>query len=395
MKTYFKTYIRNFDYTVFFAYVILLLFGLVMVYSASMMVAIEDDKQAPDFYFQNQKFNIFVGFMAFLIGAIFPYRHFSRPGLMKFLTGVMIVLIAWLWVSGIGTTQTGSNSWINVFGITTFQPSEYIKLFVILYLSATIYNKGKKGVAIKQVTPVDISFPIAIWIIAIASVAMETDLGAGVIIGFIAMAILVLSGIPGKTLFKFISILAGFGAIILFAVFLIKGDSLLTESRLGRFQVMGNPFEYAQGSGYQIINGYLAIGAGGLEGVGLGQSIQKLGFLPEPQTDFIMAIIAEELGIKGVAIVLIGLGIIVARSLIIAMTTKDPLARMIAGGIGAWIGIQTFVNLGGITGLIPLTGVTLPFISYGGSSIMLLSVALGILMNISMFHKREKRKITQ
>ncbi|MER1999471.1 MAG: FtsW/RodA/SpoVE family cell cycle protein, partial [Lysinibacillus sp.] len=121
--------------------------------------------------------------------------------------------------------------------------------------------------------------------------------------------------------------------------------------------------------------------------------IQKLGFLPEPQTDFIMAIIAEELGIKGVAIVLVGLGFIVARSLIIAMTTKDPLARMIAGGIGAWIGFQTFVNLGGITGLIPLTGVTLPFISYGGSSIMLLSLALGILMNISMFHKREKRKI--
>lgn len=392
MKTYLKTYLRNVDYPVFFSYIVLLLFGLVMVYSASMMVAIELDNQSPDYYFEKQKFNILVAIFAFLVGAIFPYKHYSRPGLMKFLTGVMFLLIAWLWVSGIGKEETGSHSWINVFGITTFQPSEFAKLFLILYLSATIYNKGKKGVAIKQVTPVDITFPIAIWIAIIASVAMETDLGAVVIIGVIAMAILILSGIPGKTLAKFITILAVFGVVVLGAVALIKGDSLFTESRLGRFQVMGNPFEYATGSGYQIINGYLAIGAGGLEGVGLGQSIQKLGFLPEPQTDFIMAIIAEELGIKGVAIVLIGLGIIVTRSLIIAMTTKDPLARMIAGGIGVWIGIQTFVNLGGITGLIPLTGVTLPFISYGGSSIMLLSLALGVLMNISMFHKREKKK---
>ena len=393
MKTYFKTYLRNFDYPVFFTYIVLLLFGLVMVYSASMMIAIENDGQPPDAYFQNQKFNIFIGFLAFLVGAIFPYKHFSRPQLMKVLTAVMAILIAWLWLSGIGVEETGSHSWINVFGITTFQPSEFAKLFVILYLSATIYNKGKKGVAIKQVTPVDITFPIIIWIGIIASVAMETDLGAVLIIGSIAMAILMLSGIPGKTLAKFITILSVFGAVVLGLVALIKGDALFTASRLGRFQVMGNPFEYATGSGYQIINGYIAIGAGGLEGVGLGQSIQKLGFLPEPQTDFIMAIIAEELGIKGVAVVLVGLGFFVARSLIIAMTTKDPLARMIAGGIGAWIGFQTFVNLGGITGLIPLTGVTLPFISYGGSSIMLLSLALGILMNISMFHKREKRKI--
>ena len=392
MKTYLKTYMRNFDYPLFFTYIVLLLFGLVMVYSASMMVAIEQDGRAPDYYFEKQKINIMISIFVFAIGAFFPYKHFARPKLMMFLAGIMLVLIAWLWIGGIGKEATGSKSWINLFGITTFQPSEFAKLFVILYLAATIYNKSKKGTTIKNLTPVDITYPIIIWIAITFSVLMETDLGAVGIIACIAGAILFLSGIPGKTLFKFIGVLGFFGAIVLGFVALIKGDSLLNASRLGRFQVLGNPFEYASGSGYQIINGYLAIGAGGLEGVGLGQSIQKLGYLPEPQTDFIMAIIAEELGIKGVAFVLICLGIIVFRSLYLAMTTKDPLARMIAGGIGAWIGIQTFINLGGISGLIPLTGVTLPFISYGGSSIMLLSMALGILMNISMYHKWEKRK---
>ena len=141
-----------------------------------------------------------------------------------------------------------------------------------------------------------------------------------------------------------------------------------------------------------MVNSYYAIGGGGLEGRGLGQSIQKLGYLPEPQTDFIMAIIMEELGIWGVLIVLCGLGFIVYKGFSIALRTKDPLARMIAAGIASWIGWQTFINLGGVTGLIPLTGVTLPFISYGGTSIIILSLAMGILINVSMFEKVERKK---
>ncbi len=153
-----------------------------------------------------------------------------------------------------------------------------------------------------------------------------------------------------------------------------------------------NPFDYIQGSGYQIANGYIAIGSGGLQGRGLGNSIQKMGYLPEPQTDVIMAVISEELGLLGAIIVIGGLGFIVLRALSIALQAKDPHARMLAAGIGSMIGIQTFVNLGGLTGLIPLTGVTLPFISYGGTSVILLSLALGILTNVSMFVKYEKNK---
>ena len=392
MKNYIKAYLRNFDYPLFITYAILVIFGLIMVYSASMVVAVQKEGMSADHYFNNQIINIVVSLCMFFAASFFPYKNYKKPGLMKMLFWVMVILIGWLWLFGFGKDTTGSQSWISIFGLTTFQPSEYAKLFLILYMSGTIYNKSLNKNSIRDVSPIDITFPIIIWIGITFSIAMETDLGAVIIVGFIAASIFVLSGVSWKLLLKYGAIIGGFGALVLGFVALIKDDNLLNISRMGRIKVLGNPFEYASDLGYQLVNGYLAIGAGGLKGVGLGQSIQKLGYLPEPQTDFIMAIIAEELGIKGVAIVIIGLGFIVCRALIIAMKTKDPLARMIAGAIGSWIGFQAFVNLGGISGVIPLTGVTLPFISYGGSSIMLLSFALGILMNISMFYKRETRK---
>lgn len=153
-----------------------------------------------------------------------------------------------------------------------------------------------------------------------------------------------------------------------------------------------DPFKDANEYGYQMVNGYYAIGSGGVKGLGLGQSIQKMGYLPEPQTDFILAIISEELGTFGIAIVLFGLGFIVYKAMRLAIKAKDPLARMIAAGIGSWIGIQTFINVGGLSGLIPLTGVPLPFISYGGTSIILLSLAMGILANVSMIVKKDNQQ---
>lgn len=388
MKKYFATYFRNFDYPLFITYILLCLFGLVMIYSSSMMVAITEQKP-PDAYYTKQLTNLKVAALAFIVGAFFPYKHYSNKTILFMLMCVMAVLLAWVNINGM--SAGGSKSWISLFGIMNFQPSEYAKLFVILYFAGSLYKKGLRESSIQNVQPNDIIYPISIWLFILFSVGMETDLGAVLIIGVIAMSILAFSGIKGRTLGKFVAVLGIFGTIIIAAVFLIKGD-ILTESRMGRFLVLKNPFEYADGSGYQIVNGYLAIGAGGLEGRGLGQSIQKLGYLPHPETDFIMAIIAEELGVLGVAIVIGGLAFIVLRGLYIAMTTKDPLARMIAGGIAVWIGFQAFLNLAGLAGIFPLTGVTLPFISYGGTSILLLSLAMGILINISMYYKFDKRK---
>ncbi|MFJ7730585.1 FtsW/RodA/SpoVE family cell cycle protein [Lysinibacillus sp. NPDC097231] len=390
MKQYLKRYTQNFDYPLFFTVLLLSLFGLVMIYSSSMMVAIRKE-YGPDYYYHKQVINLIVAFLGFLVTAFFPYKHYANKNIMLLLTVVLAVLFTWVKVAGNGAEEgIGSQSWIYVPGLGNFQPSEYAKLFIILYFAAAFYRKAQKY-TFEKLQPTEIFYPIFIWILVVAGVAFETDLGASVILCGIAISVVAASGIPFKTFWKFFGVLGAFGAAIIGILWLFKGD-LLTGNRKGRILSYFNPFDYESDMGHQVVNSYYAIGGGGLEGRGLGQSIQKLGYLPEPQTDFIMAIIMEELGIWGVLIVLGGIGFIVYKGLSIALRTKDPLARMIAAGIASWIGFQTFINLGGVTGLIPLTGVTLPFISYGGTSIIILSLAMGILINVSMFEKVERKK---
>lgn len=389
MKKYLSTYMKNLDFGLVISYIVLSLFGLIMIYSASMMIAVAQKGLPADYFYIGQLRNIAVGFVVFLIAAFIPYKHYGRKIMMILLMVVMAILLAWVFFAGIEVK--GAKSWID-FGIMNFQPSEFGKLFVILYLAGAFYRKSLKEKSIKYLKPNEIWYPIAVWLVIIFMVALETDLGAVVIICVIALSVVFLSGIGRASLVRFLSVLSVMGVVVIGFAALIKWDTITNTSRMGRIKVLGNPFEFAQNEGWQIVNGYIAIGGGGLQGRGLGQGIQKLGFLPEPQNDFIAAVIAEELGIVGIGIVLLGLGYIVIRSFYIAMQIKDPLARMIAGGIGSWIGFQTLVNLGGVTGLIPLTGVTLPYVSYGGSSMLLLSVAMGILINISMYYKIEKKK---
>jgi cell division protein FtsW len=180
--------------------------------------------------------------------------------------------------------------------------------------------------------------------------------------------------------------------LLFFSPFIyMKKDDIITKERIGRINGFLKPFEYEQDDGYHLVNSYLAIGSGGVKGQGIGQSIQKLGYLPEPHTDFIMAIIAEELGVFGVLFVLFGLAYIVLKGIYIAVRCKDPFGTLLAIGISSMIAIQSFINLGGVSGLIPITGVPLPFISYGGSSLLLLSLSMGILVNISMFVRYEQK----
>lgn len=391
MKRYINYYIRNFDYPLFFVFLFLCLFGLVMIYSSSMMVSMMNKEGIPDYYYSKQLTNLLISGFAFFVAAFFPYKHYSNKKLMMYLVFIMLVLEFWVTFFGTGKQDTGSQSWIRVFGLMNFQPSEFAKLFIILYFSGAFYRKSLNN-PIETLHPNEIVYPIILWVIVTSGVALETDVGAVIIISGIAISVIAASGLLFRKFMKFFIVLGGLGSALIGFLLLIKGDDILTENRVGRLKAFLNPFEYESGSGHQVINGYIAIGSGGLEGVGLGQSVQKLGYLPEPHNDFIMAIIAEELGILGVIIVLAGLGFIVFRGLIIALKTKDPLARMIASGIASWIAIQTFVNLGGLSGIIPLTGVTLPFISYGGTSILILSIAMGILINISMYVRLEKKK---
>ena len=358
-----------------------------MIYSSSLVYAVGEYKWEPDHFFRRQIFNLAIAFPAFFLAAFFPYKNYKRKKIMVFLVGIMLLLLGVVHIFGYGD-DVGARSWIYL-GFGSIQPSEVAKLIIIIYFSSVFAKKYEAG-TIDNVNQ-SIGPPVTILALVVGSVMMETDIGTSLIIIIVSTFRNGCKWYQNENLFKVKC--SHFSILLLIAPFIyFNWETIMTPSRQGRFLAYLNPFDYITGSGYQIANGYIAIGSGGVKGLGLGNSIQKMGYLPEPHTDVIMAVISEELGIVGAIIVIGGLGFIVLRALLLALKAKDPHARMLAAGVGSMIGIQTFVNLGGLTGLIPLTGVPLPFISYGGTSVILMSIAVGILMNVSMFVKYEKNK---
>lgn len=391
MKNYRKQFIRNFDFPLFFVYLALILFGLVMIYSSSLVWAVGRYGFEPDHFFKKQIQNLILSVPAFLFFAFFPYKNYKRKNMLVASVVGMILLLISVHLFGYGKEQLGAQSWIRIAGVN-IQPSEFAKIIILIYFSSVFAKKYENGTLqnIKEsVVP-----PIIVLLIVVGLVMSETDLGTALIIVVGALSVIVASGIHHKGVLKLLGIITALTVVVGAVVLLFLWDSIVTQSRIGRVLSFFNPFDYVSGSGFQVVNGYIAIGSGGVTGNGFGNSIQKMGYLPEPHTDVIMAIISEELGILGGLIVIGGLGFIVVRALVLALKADDPQARMLATGIGSVIGIQTFVNLGGLMGIIPLTGVPLPFISYGGTSVILMSIAVGILMNVSMFVKYDKKKTT-
>jgi cell division protein FtsW len=191
---------------------------------------------------------------------------------------------------------------------------------------------------------------------------------------------------------RFIVMVSG-GLVLLSPLILLiifNPGIIFTRVQINRFLAFENPFDYAQGIGFQLVNSIVAFAHGGLTGVGLGKSIQKLGYLPEPHTDFILAVIGEETGLIGVLIVITCIFLIVWRAILIAHKSKDPFDSLVAIGISSSIVIQSFVNIGGVTSLIPLTGVPLPFVSFGGTSLIVMLSMMGILMQIAIRNKMEE-----
>lgn len=388
MKTYMNRILRNFDYSLFAVYLLLCLFGLIMIYSASMVWSVNIYNDEPTRFYRKQIISLALAIPAFLAASIIPYRHYRNKKFLYATVGVMFALLILVKFIGFGDS-VGSKSWIALGKLGNIQPTEVAKIAFIIYFSGVFANKFYAGTLDEIKTTIFPTF--SILSISLILVILEPDFGATMILFLVAVSVIAASGMKLKNYMKISAFFAVLG-VGLGLLLWIKWDDVMTGSRVGRILAYTDPFEYMQGSGLQIVNGYIAIGAGGLKGVGLGNSIQKLGYLPEPHTDVIMAVISEEMGLLGTTIVLGGLFFIVLKAFIVALRTKDAHARMLAAGVGSLIAIQTLVNLGGLTGLIPLTGVTLPFISYGGTSVVFLSIALGILMNVSMFVKYEKTK---
>ncbi|MCU9612239.1 putative lipid II flippase FtsW [Caldibacillus lycopersici] len=381
-----KKVLKSYDYSIVSVYILISLFGLVMVYSASMVTAIQLGQDS-NFFYKKQLINLLMSFVAFVVMSIIPYKLFKSN---KMLVAIMLLSVVGLVsLNFIGNNVNNATSWISV-GARSIQPSEFVKLGMIIYLAA-VYAKKQSYINDfnKGVAP-----PILFLIFITFLTIVQPDLGTASIIFVTGLMMVLCSGMNWKNLLKLVMI--GVIAVVIFSpIILLKSDDIFTEERMGRIYSFTDPFQYEVDEGHQLVNSYLAIGSGGWKGVGLGKSVQKLGYLPEAHTDFIMAIIAEELGIFGVGFVLVCLGYIVLKGFYIGMKCKDPFGSLLAFGISGMLGFQTFINLGGASGMIPITGVTLPFVSYGGSSLLVLSLALGLLMNVAMFSNYEMKYKTE
>lgn len=366
--------LKYYDYTLIITPILLSAFGLVMIYSASMVFAVVQGFP-PTYYLTQQAVRFGMGLVGFVVCSVFPYRYYQK--LIKLIIlGVILLLIT---VLIFGSTVNNAQSWI--LGI---QPAEFAKLALIIYL-ASVYSKKQEYINEfnRAVLP-----PLIITGFILALITMQPDIGTASIVFLIACSVIFSSGIRLKhlVLLMFIGIM----------FVLIALPYMITDERLTRFTGAYQPFQTPDSDGYQLIQSYVAIGNGGLAGEGLGQSVQKLGYLTEAHTDFIMAIVAEELGFIGVLIVIGMLAIIVLRGIFISRKAKDSFGALLAIGISCMVGIQAFINLGAISGLLPITGVPLPFVSYGGSSLLVLMISMGILNNIAMQIKiREMEPTTE
>ncbi|ENH98362.1 stage V sporulation protein E [Gracilibacillus halophilus YIM-C55.5] len=364
--------IKSFDFTLMIIPLLLAGFGIVMIYSASMVTSLLEDNPANDLMVK-QLIWFCIGLVLFVFTSFFKYTFYQK--MMKLIVLTLMGLLISVLI--FGSTFNNSTSWIEI-GPFSLQPSEFVKIGLIIYLAA-IYAKKQEYISdfFKGVLP-----PLVVTSILLGLIIMQPDIGTAGIVFAVSCVVIFSSGVRWKHL----------SFLIITAVTLLLALSfhLVTDERLSRFVGAYQPFSAPEGDGYQLIQSYIAIGTGGITGQGLGQGVQKLGYLTQAESDFIMAVIAEELGFIGVSFVLTCLLIMVLRGMFIAWKCEDSFGSLLAIGISGMVGIQSIINLGAISGLLPITGVPLPFVSYGGSSLIMFMMSLGILNNIARHVKHHE-----
>ena len=360
---------KSYDFVLFTAVIVLIIFGLVMIYSASSIWA--DYKFGDAFkYVKQQGLFIVIGIVLMNFISKIDYKIYNKKANLILI--VCLFLLGLVLIPGIGSIRNGSRSW---FGIGSFgiQPSEFVKLALIIFTAKYLTNNSKLLNNIKKgVMPI-----LGLTFLIFGLVMLQPDFGTGMIIVVSVLAMLFIAGVNMK-FFTGLGLLGILGIVSLIAV---------APYRIDRITSFIDPWSDPLGTGFQIIQSLYAIGPGGLLGMGFLNSRQKQFYLPEPQTDFIFSIISEEFGVLGVVIVSSLFLVVLWRGIKIALETKDSFAKYLAFGIVFQIIIQTVMNLMVVIGLIPVTGVTLPFLSYGGSSLLISMASIGILLNISRNQK--------
>jgi cell division protein FtsW len=360
------------DKILLFTVFILLAFGLVMIASAGIAYSQIRFNDAYFFFKRQLLFGILPGLIILYLTQKISYTFWKKISFLLFILSIALLVL--VFIPGIGSKLYGASRWIQLGGFS-FQPSEMLKLSLILYLAAWLESRGER---IKDFFEGLTPFLIVMGIVSFLLIKQPNMGTLGVII-FVSLIMFFISGSSLRHMF--LMFVAGIAAFFI----LIKTEAY----RMNRFLVFLHPELDPRGIGYQINQALLAIGSGGILGVGLGKSLQKFNYLPEPVGDSIFAIIGEELGLLGCSLILLLFAIVAFRGLKIIKLAPDRFSRLVATGIVSWIVIQAFVNIAAISGLVPLTGVPLPFISYGGTSLVFLLAGTGILLNISKHLKEQ------
>jgi len=339
--------------------ILLSLFGLLMVYNSSVAIALRDFADPYHFVRDQGRWLVF-GLLIFSLAARLDYRLWYKLALP--LLGLSLILLVLVFIPGLGLRALGAHRWLN-FRFLVVQPAELAKLTLLIYLSAWLAFPEKSRLG---------TFLLLVMMV-VGLVVAEPDLGTGVIILASALILYFLSGAPLKNFLVLLPLVVG--SLIILAV--------VSPYRLSRLTAFFNPEKDPLGSSYQIRQATLALGSGGWWGIGIGKSRQKYEYLPEANTDSIFAIIGEEYGFIGATVLILGYLLVIWRGFRIGIRAPDRFGNLLAWGISAWLAVQFGINIAANVALIPLTGVPLPLISYGGSNLVVILAALGILANIS------------
>ncbi len=364
---------RFYDYSLLFTIIFLTVFGLIMIYSSSYYNA-QVNGQSPSYYMVRQAQIAFAGFVMMLVISKMNYHFFARFTIPAIVVSYVCMLLVNF--TSLGIEVNGKKRWLGTRSLR-IQPAELVKVTVILVLAVIITKLGKK------INEWRVWGMLAALIGPLALLVTANNLSSGIIIVGIAF---VMMFVACKRKWPFVLTAALIAAVILFAepvALALEQVGILHEYQLERILVWKEPEAYAQDGGFQVLQGLYAIGSGGLLGKGLGQSIQKLSFLPEPQNDMIFAIICEELGLFGAVSVILIFLFMLYRFMVIAGNAPDLFGALLVVGVMAHIAIQVVLNIAVVTNVIPNTGITLPFISYGGTSVLFLMIEMGMVLSVS------------
>ena len=386
------------NYSILIPYLILSIIGLIVVYSTTSALAIQSGVSSTRMV-RTQGLFFILSLLTIALIYKFSLKFLRNKKVLAFVIFIEVILL--ILSRFITDTVNGAHGWLTIAGMFSIQPAEYLKVILVWYL-ALIFSKRQdeirdydyQALTHNEWIPRNLNDWRWLTLILIGIVVIMPDLGNATILALTVLIMITASGVGYRWFTSLLGLVVGASTIVLGSIWIIGVDRVAKIPVFGyvakRFSAFFNPFNDLSGAGHQLANSYYAMSNGGWFGLGLGNSIEKQGYLPEAHTDFVFAIVIEELGFVGASLILALLFFLILRIILVGIRAKNPFNSMMAIGIGGMILVQTFINIGGISGLIPSTGVTFPFLSQGGNSLWVLSVAIAFVLNIDASEKRAK-----